>query len=179
VSKTQRAGTTNQFATLKLDIIKESVDVVGSQNLADLCREWGLTNSAQEAFWVVAYDAMRNVRTVTEVAKGGWDEVTVSIPAVMSAVLMSGTDRFMVVHNHPPGDVTPTTHDVALTEHIQMASQVLGLHFEDHIIVAPPKKWLSMVKSGLITPSRYIANPKAATGPSWNVTYFMKGDSNA
>jgi DNA repair protein RadC len=149
------------FATLRLEILREGPDVVGSRRLAELCQEWGLAGSAQEAFWVVSYDAVRNIRSVCEVARGSWNEVSVSVAAVMAAVLVAGTDRFMVAHNHPPGTPMPTEADVALTEQLQLAARVLGLYFEDHVIVTPSGTWLSMVQTGFMPASTFFSNSVA------------------
>ena len=69
--------------------------------------EMGLGKEAQETFWVITYDAQMRLRTVTEVARGSFSRVSVHLPVLFGAVLLSGADRFMVAHNHPTGLATP------------------------------------------------------------------------
>jgi len=142
-------NTREQFVEHRTEVLRQR-DVEGIGTIAEMVKAWGLTDSAQEKLWVVAYDAGRNLRVATEIARGGYNDVTVSIPALLSAVLMSGTDRFVVVHNHPGGDVSPTVQDVKLTKMIQDAANVIGLSFEDHIIVAPPNESYSLAQHGLL-----------------------------
>lgn len=144
--------TREQFVEHRTEILRQR-DVEGIGTIAEMVKAWGLTDSTQEKLWVVSYDAGRNLRIATEVARGGYNDVTVSIPALLTAVLMSGTDRFVVVHNHPGGDVSPTVQDVKLTKMILDAANVVGLSFEDHIIVAPPNEFYSMTQHALLKPN--------------------------
>lgn len=143
--------TREQFVENRTEILRQR-DVEGVGNIAQMVKDWGLTDAVQEKMWVVSYDAARNLRIVTEVARGGYNDVTVSIPALLTAVLLSGTDRFVVVHNHPAGDVTPTVVDVTLTKKIAEAARIVGLKFEDHIIVGPPNEYYSLVQHRLMEP---------------------------
>jgi len=144
--------TREQFVEHRMEVLRQR-DVEGAGTIAEMVKAWGLTDSTQEKLWVVSYDANRNIRIVTEVARGGYNDVTVSIPALLTAVLMSGTDRFVVVHNHPGGDVSPTVQDVKLTKMIQEAAATVGLSFEDHIIVGPPEEYYSMTQHQLLKPT--------------------------
>jgi len=56
---------------------------------------------AQEAFWVIPVDAAQQARSFVTVSSGEYHSVGVPVPAVLSAVLQSGTDVFWVAHNHP------------------------------------------------------------------------------
>jgi hypothetical protein len=119
-------------------------------DLDTLLREWGLTHSTQERFWVIAIDNLTQLKTVTEVARGGFRNVLVHVPTVLAAVVAAYTDRFYVAHNHPSGPVTPTEEDLSLTALIMDGANAAGLHFEDHIITGP-EGWFSFYSEGLIT----------------------------
>jgi DNA repair protein RadC len=41
-----------------------------------------------------------------------------------------------IVHNHPSGDPSPSTQDVAMTREIMTIAKPLGVTVHDHIIVA-------------------------------------------
>lgn len=143
-----------QFASVRLDI-----DKVGptSIDMPDILFEvGGLHDAVQEVMWVIPYDSLMQVRTIVEVARGGYHSVEIPIPAVLSAVLLAGTDRFMVAHNHSTGDVTPTTIDVDLTAKIMAAANSCGMFFEDHLIIGPRKEFYSFAESGLLIPAPQI-----------------------
>jgi len=49
------------------------------------------------------------------------------------------TDRaasIIIMHNHPSGNVTPSSDDIAVTKKLAEAGEVLGIRLIDHIIVA-------------------------------------------
>lgn len=152
----------NEYVTVELRVHRsvETPDGSGLQHLLE--SEWGLQMNAQEVFWVVAYDAARNIRKVAEVARGSYNDVVVSISSLLSAVLVAGADRFEVVHNHPSGDVEPSEMDIQLTQKIMAGANACGLTFEDHVIIGPPNQWYSMLQNGVIVLSDRIAKDREA-----------------
>jgi hypothetical protein len=45
---------------------------------------------------------------------------------------------FVVVHNHPCGDASPSSADINLTRRIRKGARLLGITFLDHVIVGQP-----------------------------------------
>ena len=146
----------NQYATLELRIQRRAA-LPNTSSIPDLLKRWGMDAAAQESFWVITYDSAQNLRTVVEVARGGYRDVMVSIPAVMAAALKGGADRFVVAHNHPSGDTTPTSLDMDVTRKIMDAANVCGLYFEDHFIVAPHGQSVSLAEEGFLVPAPDLA----------------------
>lgn len=56
---------------------------------------------------------------------------------------------FILVHNHPSGDPSPSREDVAMTREIQQAAATLGIALHDHIIIGAGS-WISFRTQGLI-----------------------------
>ncbi len=42
---------------------------------------------------------------------------------------------FIVLHNHPSGDPTPSTADIKLSEQLKTAGELIGIRLLDHIIL--------------------------------------------
>lgn len=53
----------------------------------------------------------------------------------------------LVAHNHPSGDPTPSSDDLAVTTRLQRAAELVGLEFVDHVIIAS-KGWRSIKTGG-------------------------------
>lgn len=140
-----------RFASLRLEVDKDLPSAIDMPDI--LFDAGGLHDAPQEVFWVMPYDSIMQVRTIVEIARGGYHSVEIPIPAILSAVFVAGTDRFIVGHNHSTGDVTPTTIDVDLTAKVMAAANTCGLYFEDHIIVGPNKELFSFAETGLLVPS--------------------------
>ena len=53
---------------------------------------------------------------------------------VRRALELSAT-ALILVHNHPPGDPTPSAADIRMTHEIMDVAKPLGITVHDHIIV--------------------------------------------
>lgn len=117
-------------------------------------------------FWVITYDAEMKVRTIIEIARGTYAGVMVNLPALFSAILASGCDRFMVAHNHPSDNPRPTAADKRLTTAIMDQANALGLYFENHYVVTPSGKFTDFAEAGLMVPAQYHAEGRSAAAAS-------------
>ena len=50
-------------------------------------------------------------------------------------VIIGAAYGFLLVHNHPSGDPSPSRADRELTERIKKAAELMQLRFVDHVIV--------------------------------------------
>ena len=48
---------------------------------------------------------------------------------------MSNCIKFILIHNHPSGDATPSPKDIELTKEILNGEEILRLYFLDHIVI--------------------------------------------
>jgi len=152
--------TEDRWASVHLRVGKTE-SLPSRRGMTALFREWGLNTPTQESFWVLSYDASMNVRTLVEVCKGTYATVGVHMPSLFSAVLLSGADRFVCVHNHPTDDTTPTKEDIATTKAIMAGANPLGLYFEDHFIIGPTAKAFSFAANKLLIPTPYTGRLNA------------------
>lgn len=144
---------TDRYAQLELTIIREEFWSAKPRTEVKLFHDWGLSKAPQEVGYVVAFDGMRNVRTVVEVARGSHGVLDIHIPTVLRAVLMCGGERFTFVHTHPTGNPIPSPADTMTTETIMRAAAQIGLVLEDHLIVTPKvKEYFSFREQGLYVP---------------------------
>ena len=89
-----------------------------------------------EELWVLALDGRNHLRAARRVAMGGLHGVHVSVRDVLRPVLREGASGFVLVHNHPSGDPTPSQEDVEFTRRIEQAAEVVGVPLLDHVVVA-------------------------------------------
>ena len=54
---------------------------------------------------------------------------------IFEETIKTGMSKFILVHNHPSGDATPSRQDLELTKCIQEGAKLLGLQLIDHIII--------------------------------------------
>ena len=58
-----------------------------------------------------------------------------AIPNILKSGLLSNAASFLLLHNHPSGDVTPSQDDITTTRKVIEAGKILGLPCVDHIVV--------------------------------------------
>ena len=107
-----------------------------------------LGNADQESFWVLGMNA-GNQEILNEcLFKGGMVITTVDVRIVFKRLLMAGCVSFIVIHNHPAGDVKPSVADEKITQRLKEGADILGLYFLDHIIIG--ESYYSFQESGLL-----------------------------
>ena len=74
-----------------------------------------------------------------------------AIPNILKSGLMSNASSFLLLHNHPSGDVMPSKADIEATKQVIEAGKILNIPCIDHIIVGGGKKnYLSLRVSGQV-----------------------------
>jgi len=68
---------------------------------------------------------------------------------IMKRGIELGASGFIVVHNHPDGNASPSEDDVVLSRDMQQAMKFFSLNLLDHIIITD-SSWLSMKALGYI-----------------------------
>lgn len=56
----------------------------------------------------------------------------------------------IAVHNHPSGNIEPSTEDIAITKQLVEVGKILGIPLHDHIIVTDGGGYTSFADRGLI-----------------------------
>lgn len=91
---------------------------------------------AQEVFLVVGINARNGVVAEMEVARGCLTGVEVHPREVFRPVIRMAAAAVIAVHNHPSGDPTPSVEDLALTDRLRAAGEIVGIPLVDHVIVS-------------------------------------------
>ncbi|WP_437607321.1 JAB domain-containing protein [Sorangium sp. So ce834] len=104
------------------------------------------TMQVHEELWIGALDARNGVRGVSLVSRGGLHGTWVRPADVLRVALELGAVNFVMVHNHPSGDPTPSDDDVELTNEIEHRAHLIGIELKDHVIVCPSGKYASVFR---------------------------------
>ncbi len=64
-------------------------------------------------------------------------------------ILKNSGVSFVLIHNHPSGDPSPSKEDIYITQKISQCGKLLGLPLLDHIIIGN-NKYLSLKMEGII-----------------------------
>ena len=111
----------------------------------------GLT---KESLRVVLLDTRYQLMRVEEVSRGTINESIAHPRDIFGPVFTAAAFAFILVHNHPSGDPSPSEADRRLTARLTEASKLLQVHLLDHVILGSPDNgrnpWFSFKQIGLI-----------------------------
>lgn len=109
-----------------------------------------LRHLEQENLFVLYLDAKCKLIKEVHLTKGTINHSLISPREIFVEALKSNALNFILIHNHPSGDCTPSKDDIYATEKINKSSKLLGLNFLDHIIIGD-RKYTSMKENGLFS----------------------------
>lgn len=104
------------------------------EDAASIAR-WVIGDNEMESMMVIVLNMKCGVISYDTIYIGNVDTVIMKPCEVMRHVIKAGGQKFIVVHNHPSGDPTPSPEDVELTTILINASDMLGLEMMDHIVI--------------------------------------------
>jgi DNA repair protein RadC len=82
---------------------------------------------------------------------GGLSGVAVRPADVLKGVILSNAASFILGHNHPGGDPTPSSEDREFTRTIEAAAKAIGIPMVDHIVTSPNGRHRSFYALGLLS----------------------------
>lgn len=89
----------------------------------------------QEEVHIVALDSLRNPMSQKLLFRGTVDFCLFHPRDVFRFAIEANASSFILAHNHPSGDPTPSYPDILVTRKLQKAAQLLQIEFIDHIIL--------------------------------------------
>jgi DNA repair protein RadC len=116
-----------------------------------------------EELWLLALDGHHGLRAARRVASGGIHGLHVAARDPLRIALREGASAFVLVHNHPSGDPTPSPEDIAFTRVVERAAAVVGTPLLDHVVIAR-RKSISMLDAGLLLTS--TEQPQSRPAPT-------------
>ena len=89
-----------------------------------------------ERFGIISLSTKHHMLRTTLVSSGTLDASLVHPREVFRAAAMHRAAAIVLFHNHPSGDPTPSSDDVALTARIHEAGLIFGIEVVDHLVLA-------------------------------------------
>jgi len=102
-----------------------------------------------EEFWIILLNRANVVIKKTPISLGGLSG-TVADPKVIFKIALENTaSSIVLVHNHPSGNLDPSSADVKLTKRLKEAGELLDVQVLDHIIFTN-EAYLSFADEGTL-----------------------------
>lgn len=108
------------------------------------------TISLQEHFIVAYLNQSNRIIGIYSMSKGGITGTIADIRIIFGTALKVAACSIILSHNHPSGNLKPSSADLEITRKISEAGILLGIKVKDHIIVSPLKEYLSFSDEGFL-----------------------------
>jgi DNA repair protein RadC len=102
----------------------------------------------QEHMRLILLDSKNYVLDTPTMYIGSLNTSVIRVGELFREAIKQNSAAIIVVHNHPSGDPTPSPEDVAVTELITQAGQLLDIDVLDHLIVGQ-QRYVSLKERGL------------------------------
>lgn len=94
-----------------------------------------MASYSQENFLLITLDTKNQIIKQHTLFKGTLNQSVAHPRDIFRQAAIDNAARFIISHNHPSGDPTPSQNDDDFTSRLIQASNILGIPMLDHIVV--------------------------------------------
>lgn len=105
----------------------------------ELVEKWArprLARLEHEEVWVLCVNGQSHLKSTWMVGRGGIHGCALLARDILTPVVRDAASGFVLVHNHPSGDPSPSREDIELTQALQVAATAVAVPLLDHVIVS-------------------------------------------
>ncbi len=106
-------------------------------------------NKKQELFYCLYLDNQNNLIEKKLLFMGTINRSIVHPREIFKEAYLLSASKFICLHNHPSGDITPSKEDIMLTKNLIEISYIQGINFLDHLIITNDKYYSFYMESNL------------------------------
>lgn len=106
---------------------------------------------AHEEFWIALVNRANVLIRTVLISRGGISGTIVDSRLIYSLVLENKASGIILYHNHPSGNIQPSSVDQKLTDKLCEIAKLMDIQVLDHIIVGE-EKYFSFADQGLLMP---------------------------
>lgn len=103
----------------------------------------------QEHFWIVCLAGNNQILNIELISLGAVDEAIVKPMQAFRIAILKGAVKFLMVHNHPTGELIPSPSDEDITDRMVQVGIIVDVEVIDHLIISP-KRFYSFDDHGLM-----------------------------
>ncbi|MBW7887752.1 MAG: DNA repair protein RadC [Bacteroidetes bacterium] len=108
-----------------------------------------LCDERQELFLVVCLSTAKKIIRDRVITKGLLNSSLIHPREVFREAILENSNSVILIHNHPSGNLEPSSDDIAVTKQLVEAGKKIGIEVDDHIIIAG-NGYTSFVERGLL-----------------------------
>ena len=94
-----------------------------------------LSDLAHEEFVVLYLSKSLKIITHDTLSRGGTSGTVADIKIILKSALEKLAAYIIVAHNHPSGNLKPSTQDIEMTRKLKEACSIMDIKLNDHLII--------------------------------------------
>ncbi|WP_336004460.1 RadC family protein [Acinetobacter pittii] len=130
---------------------KNNLSLHSSDLVLDYLR-YELKGEKQEVFAVLCLDPELRKLHFKKLFFGSMQHCAVSVNQTLRYALQQHACQLVIAHNHPFGSAQPSSEDIALTQQLEQACQLVEIRLLDHFIISPEGSF-SFAEQQLLNPA--------------------------
>jgi DNA repair protein RadC len=125
--------------------------ITSSRDAVDIFREHFDADEIdyRESFFALYLNQANKVLGIKKISECGISSTLVDVRIVMQAALLCNASGIIVAHNHPSGNLNPSSCDIKMTAQIKEAAKILSMNLLDHVILTSDAHY-SFADNGMI-----------------------------
>ena len=108
-----------------------------------------LRHEEQEHLYCMFLDGANHLLGEKLLSRGTVNATLITPREIFVEALRNHAVNFILVHNHPGGNPTPSQGDMEVTRRIYEAGELLGIHLLDHIVIGD-QRFVSFYAQGIL-----------------------------
>lgn len=116
------------YRTKELSLIRTTNDAINYFKF--------LQDKQVEELWIAVLNTKNNVVLSRCISRGTVNMSVVNPREIFNVAIKNMASAIIIAHNHPSGDSMPSNEDISLTKKVMNLSEMLGIDFLDHVIIA-------------------------------------------
>lgn len=132
----------------KTAVIDEAVSFTNPEDIMNYYVE-DLRHKEQEQIRIMLLNTKGVLIRDVLISQGTVNSSVVSPREIFLEALKYHAVNFILVHNHPSGDPTPSREDIALTLKIRNAGEIIGIRLLDHVVIGD-NAYISFRERGIL-----------------------------
>lgn len=109
-----------------------------------------MRHARQEITKLLLLDTKSRLIGQSDISKGTVNASLVTPRELLIEAVKKEAVSMILIHNHPSGDPTPSSADIALTNRVKKAGDIVGIQLLDHIIIGN-NRYMSFAEERLIS----------------------------
>lgn len=109
--------------------------VISTEIEAQVNKIFRLNRKPEEYLILLCLNTKNYINGIFEVTHGNDMTTTAPIANILKRALLVNSNKIIICHNHPSGDLTPSQSDYIFTDHLYDAAELIGIKLLDHIII--------------------------------------------